>query len=126
VVVGIAMGIPLSIKSAARCSSPSACTVETTFAILSVASSRHRRQDHPKQGLNDAQKHGGERGFERLRLNASGSVSLFIAGGFCATKWAAEFWTIPGFETVGRGGPLVFVALAAYLIRVAVESRPPG
>jgi len=137
VVVGIAMGISLvliKVRSPMLFSVGMYLPLETTFAIF-VGGLIRGIVDKigKKRGLNDAQK---ARVENAGILSASGLIAgealigLFIAAVVFARDQMgekAEFWTIPGFETVGPWlALLVFGVLAAYLIRVplAKAGRP--
>ncbi len=144
VVVGIAMGISLiliKVRSPMLFSVGMYLPLETTFAIFvggvirGIVDKMAR-----KRGFNDAQK---ARVENAGILSASGLIAgealigLFIAVVVFARDQMgekAEFWTIPGFETVGPWlALLVFGVLAAYLIRVPLskagrpdEPAPPS
>jgi putative OPT family oligopeptide transporter len=144
VVVGIAMGVSLiliKVRSPMLFSVGMYLPLETTFAIF-VGGVIRGMVDKlaKKRGLNDAQR---ARVENAGILSASGLIAgealvgLFIAVVVFARDQMgekAEFWTIPGFETVGPWlALLVFGVLAAYLIRVPLskagrpdEPAPPS
>jgi putative OPT family oligopeptide transporter len=143
VIVGIAMGISLiliKVKSPMLFSVGMYLPLETTFAIF-VGGIIRGIVDKlvKKRGYNDAQK---ARVENAGVLSASGLIAgealvgLFIAAVVFARDQMgekAEFWSVPGFETIGPWlALLVFGVLAAYLIRVplskagrADEPAPP-
>jgi len=144
VVVGIAMGVSLiliKVRSPMLFSVGMYLPLETTFAIfvggviLGIVDKTAK-----KRGFNDAQK---ARVENAGILSASGLIAgealvgLFIAVVVFARDQMgekAEFWIIPGFETIGPWlALLVFGVLAAYLIRVPLskagspdEPAPPS
>ena len=132
VVVGIAMGISLiliKVRSPMLFSVGMYLPLETTFAIF-VGGIIRGIVDKiaKKRGLNEAQK---TRVENAGILSASGLIAgealigLFIAAVvFTRDQMGqkAEFWTIPGFETIGPWlALLVFGVLAAYLIRIPLS-----
>lgn len=144
VVVGIAMGVSLiliKVRSPMLFSVGMYLPLETTFAIFVGGVIRGIVDKMAKKrGLNDAQK---ARVENAGILSASGLIAgealvgLFIAVVVFARDQMgekAEFWTIPGFETIGPWlALLVFGVLAAYLIRVPLskagspdEPAPPS
>ncbi len=144
VVVGIAMGVSLiliKVRSPMLFSVGMYLPLETTFAIFVGGVIRGIvDKTAKKRGFNDAQK---ARVENAGILSASGLIAgealvgLFIAVVVFARDQMgekAEFWTIPGFETIGPWlALLVFGVLAAYLIRVPLskagspdEPAPPS
>jgi putative OPT family oligopeptide transporter len=144
VVVGIAMGVSLiliKVRSPMLFSVGMYLPLETTFAIFIGGVIRGIVDKMAnKRGLNDAQK---ARVENAGILSASGLIAgealvgLFIAAVVFARDQMgekAEFWSIPGFETVAPWlALLVFGVLAAYLIRVPLskagspdEPAPPS
>ena len=144
VVVGIAMGVSLiliKVRSPMLFSVGMYLPLETTFAIFVGGVIRGIVDKMAKKrGLNDAQK---ARVENAGILSASGLIAgealvgLFIAVVVFARDQMgekAEFWTIPGFETIGPWlALLVFGVLGAYLIRVPLskagspdEPAPPS
>jgi len=144
VVVGIAMGVSLiliKVRSPMLFSVGMYLPLETTFAIFVGGVIRGIVDKMAKKrGLNDAQK---ARVENAGILSASGLIAgealvgLFIAVVVFARDQMgekAEFWTMPGFETIGPWlALLVFGILAAYLIRVPLskagspdEPAPPS
>jgi putative OPT family oligopeptide transporter len=144
VIVGIAMGVSLiliKVRSPMLFSVGMYLPLETTFAIF-VGGILRGIVDKiaKKRGLNDAQK---TRVENAGILSASGLIAgealvgLIIAAVVFARDQMgekAEFWTVPGFATIGPWlALLVFGVLAAYLIRVplskagrADEPAPPS
>ena len=144
VVVGIAMGVSLiliKVRSPMLFSVGMYLPLETTFAIFVGGVIRGIvDKTAKKRGFNDAQK---ARVENAGILSASGLIAgealvgLFIAVVVFARDQMgekAEFWIIPGFETIGPWlALLVFGVLAAYLIRVPLskagspdEPAPPS
>jgi putative OPT family oligopeptide transporter len=144
VIVGIAMGVSLiliKVRSPMLFSVGMYLPLETTFAIFVGGMIRGLVDKFAKKrGFNDAQK---ARVENAGVLSASGLIAgealvgLFIAAVVFARDQMgekAEFWSIPGFETIGPWlALLVFGVLAAYLIRVplskagrADEPAPPS
>lgn len=144
VVVGIAMGVSLiliKVRSPMLFSVGMYLPLETTFAIFIGGVIRgFVDKMTKKRGFNDAQK---ARVENAGILSASGLIAgealvgLFIAVVVFARDQMgekAEFWIIPGFETVAPWlALLVFGVLAAYLIRVPLskagspdEPAPPS
>jgi putative OPT family oligopeptide transporter len=132
VVVGIAMGISLiliKVRSPMLFSVGMYLPLETTFAIF-VGGIIRGIVDKvaKKRGLNEAQK---TRVENAGILSASGLIAgealiglLIAVVVFTRDQMGqkAEFWTIPGFETIGPWlALLVFGVLAAYLIRIPLS-----